>query len=73
MATGPNARLTDIYDDYIDGYGNEAEPPLPDDARRVQQWAAKTQPGTPAGPSRAASQRIGASTYVSEYCVTMSS
>lgn len=54
----PGQRLTDIYDDYLDGYNEE--PPLPDDSNpnRVKAWASKTQPGAPAGPSRAVSQRI---------------
>lgn len=63
MPGGPNSRVTEIYDDYLDEYGNEPEPPLPDNSGRVQQWAAKTLPGTPAGPSRAVSQRVPPSTY----------
>lgn len=64
MPAGPNSRVTEIYDDYLEEYGNnDPEPPLPDDAGRVRQWAQKTLPGTPAGPSRAVSQRIPPSTY----------
>ncbi len=50
LAGGPNARLTDIYDDYLGGY--EEEPPLPEDAKKVQAWASRTMPGAPTGPSR---------------------
>jgi hypothetical protein len=52
-----DARVTEIYDEYLDAYGDE--PPLPDDSRRVQAWASKTSPGAPQGPSRAVSQRVG--------------
>jgi neutrophil factor 2 len=59
-ANGPNGaqnqRLTDIYDDYLDGYNEE--PPLPDESNRVKAWASRTLPGAPAGPSRAVSQRV---------------
>lgn len=50
-AGGPNSRLTDIYDDYLGGYAEE-EPPLPEDSKKVQAWASRTQPGPPTGPSR---------------------
>ena len=52
-----NPRVTDIYDDYMEGYGAAEEPPLPEDSTRVQAWASKTLPGPPAAPSRAVSQR----------------
>ncbi|KAG8829658.1 hypothetical protein FRC17_006220 [Serendipita sp. 399] len=54
---GANSRLTDIYADYLDDYGEEEA--APEDAKRVQAWAAKTKPGSPVGPSRATSQRMG--------------
>ncbi|PVG02938.1 hypothetical protein CPB86DRAFT_779815 [Serendipita vermifera] len=53
----PDTRVTEIYDEYLDGYGNDA-PPLPEDSGRVRAWASKTQPGAPQGPSRAVSQRV---------------
>ena len=58
MAANP-ARLTEFYDNYLDGYGEE-EPPLPDDSRRVAAWAQRTQPGP---PSRMTSTRTPPSAY----------
>ncbi|CAG7854231.1 SubName: Full=Uncharacterized protein {ECO:0000313/EMBL:CCA67530.1} [Serendipita indica DSM 11827] len=58
-----NQRVTDIYDDYMEGYGAGEEPPLPDEAKRVQAWASKTLPGPPAAPSRAVSQRVPPSAF----------
>ncbi|KAG8774497.1 hypothetical protein FRC15_001262, partial [Serendipita sp. 397] len=34
-AGGKDSRLTDIYADYLDDYGGEEEPPLPDEGRSV--------------------------------------
>ena len=59
MAANPS-RLTEFYDDYLDSYGGQDEPPLPDDTRRVAAWAQKTQPGP---PSRMTSMRTPPSAY----------
>lgn len=59
MAANPS-RLTEIYNDYLDTYGAQEEPPLPDDARRVAAWAEKTQPGP---PSRMMSMRTPPSAF----------
>lgn len=58
MAANPS-RLTELYDGYLDSYGEE-EPPLPDDSRRVAAWARGTQPGP---PSRMTSTRAPPSAY----------
>ena len=63
MPAGPNTRVTEIYDDYLEEYDGGERPPLPENAGRVQQWAARTLPGTPSGPSRSTSQRMGANSY----------
>jgi hypothetical protein len=62
VPAGPNTRLTEIYNDYLEEYDGP-EPPLPEGPQRVQQWAAKTLPGAPTGPSRAVSQRTTTSPY----------
>jgi hypothetical protein len=62
VPAGPNTRLTEIYADYLEEDAG-AEPPLPENAGRVQQWAARTLPGAPTGPSRAVSQRDGTNAY----------
>lgn len=59
MAANPS-RLTEFYDDYLDSYGGQEEPPLPEDTRRVAAWAQKTQPGP---PSRMMSMRAPPSAY----------
>jgi hypothetical protein len=60
MAANPS-RLTEFYDDYLDSYAAQDEPPpVPDDTRRVAAWAQKTQPGP---PSRNMSMRAPPSAY----------
>lgn len=63
-AAGASAsRLTEIYDDYLDGYVNPDDLPIPEETKRVAAWASKTQPGAPPAPSRAVSQRIAPSQF----------
>jgi len=53
--------LTEIYDDYLGAYDNnaEVEPPLPTGASsRVAAWATKTAPGPPAPLSRVPSSAL---------------